>query len=165
MSSKYFWEQAPKNGRPRIIENPEQLCALACEYFKWVEDNPLEEQIYGFYQGDVTKSEVEKKRPMTLSGLKCFLGIGRVTWGDYRERPEFMGVCEWIEDVIYTQKFEGAAAGFFNSGLISRDLGLADRKEVTGRNGGPMEMSNIDWSQVPTDALEAVVNARRDTSD
>lgn len=35
-----------------------------------------------------------------------------------------------VETTIYTQKFEGAAVGAFNSNIIARDLGLADKKEI-----------------------------------
>ena len=40
-----------------------------------------------------------------------------------------MTVIERIEQTVYSQKFEGAAAGLLNANIIARDLGLADRRE------------------------------------
>ena len=45
---------------------------------------------------------------------------------------------EWAEAVIYRQKFEGAAADMLNQAIIARELGLVDRKEMTGLGGGPL---------------------------
>ena len=35
-----------------------------------------------------------------------------------------------IREIIYRQKFEGAAAGFLNSSIIARDLGLQDKQQL-----------------------------------
>lgn len=43
------------------------------------------------------------------------------------------------EEIIRRQKFEGAAADLFNPNIIARDLGLADKSELTGKDGGPIE--------------------------
>ena len=51
------------------------------------------------------------------------------------------GVLNFIDSVIREQKFSGAAAELLNSALIARDLGLADRQEISGPEGGPMELS------------------------
>ena len=36
-----FWKMRETHGRNPIFETPEQLWVAACEYFQWVEDNPL----------------------------------------------------------------------------------------------------------------------------
>ena len=42
-----FWKMRETHGRNPIFETPEQLWVAACEYFQWVEDNPLyEEKIF-----------------------------------------------------------------------------------------------------------------------
>lgn len=41
-----------------------------------------------------------------------------------------MQVTTRIDEIIYKQKFEGAAVGAFNANIIARDLGLADKKDV-----------------------------------
>jgi hypothetical protein len=47
------------------------------------------------------------------------------------EDPQgFSWVITRIKETIYEQKFTGAAAGFLNANIISRDLGLIDKKDV-----------------------------------
>jgi len=125
-----FWKARSKHGRDKIFAKPANLEAAANEYFKWVEENPLEEAFH--YQGEVAKKALPKMRAMTLDGLCIFLGIGRSTWNEYREREDFSLVIEWIEMVIRDQKFTGAAAGQLNANIISRDLGLADKHDHSG---------------------------------
>jgi hypothetical protein len=35
---------------------------------------------------------------------------------------------------MFTQKFSGAAVGIFNANIISRDLGLIDKKQIDARH-------------------------------
>jgi hypothetical protein len=42
-------------------------------------------------------------------------------------------------DIIYTQKFTGAAAGFLNPNIIARDLGLKEHTDTTQRIGKELE--------------------------
>ena len=46
-------------------------------------------------------------------------------------------------EIIRTQKFAGAAADLLNANIIARDLGLADKNEVTGKDGGPVEVKEL----------------------
>lgn len=133
-----FWEARAKHGRDKIFGTPEDLWQAAVEYFQWVEDNPFFEEKVGFNQGEPVHTHIEKKRPMTLGALRIFLGIQRGTWVLYRERKDFMAVCEAVEEVIREHKFAGAASGFFNHAIIARDLGLADKSEITGKDSGPI---------------------------
>ena len=48
-------------------------------------------------------------------------------------------MCSQVEDIIRTQKFEGASAELLNVSIIARDLGLADKSEHSGPNGGAIE--------------------------
>lgn len=43
-----------------------------------------------------------------------------------------LAVITQAEAVIYEQKFTGAAADLLNPNIIARDLGLADKKELSG---------------------------------
>lgn len=125
-----FWMLAAKKpGRKRVFSSPENLVKEVQSYFKSVDDNPLYESKPHIVNGEIQYSETEKKRPYTLSGMCVFFRISQDTWYLYRNREEFIGVIKIIEDIIYTQKFEGASAGFFNANIIARDLGL--REQVT----------------------------------
>ena len=62
-------------------------------------------------------------------------GIGfSPTWG---ANKDFIGITTQIKKVIYSQKFEGAAADMLNANIIARELGLSDKvqNEHTGANG------------------------------
>ena len=41
-----------------------------------------------------------------------------------------MSVIAHIEDVVFKQKFEGAAAGVFQHNIIAMELGLAQKHKV-----------------------------------
>lgn len=125
-----FWKARSSHGRNPIFARPEDLWLSACEYFEWVDANPLHEAKAFSYQGSVLVEPVPKMRAMTISGLCIFLDIGRRTWDDYRGRDEFEEVTGRIEEVIRTQKFEGASADLLNPSIIARELGLTDKSEV-----------------------------------
>jgi hypothetical protein len=58
-----------------------------------------------------------------------------------------------IEDIIYNQKFEGAAAGLLKENIIARELGLKDQSDIT--SGGEKIKSNtpINLTNVPLETL------------
>lgn len=126
-----FWKQRSKHGRDKIFNTPEELWVAACEYFEWVEANPLKKDIV--YQGAVTGSE-SLLRAMTIDGLTLFLGVNAQYLGDFEKRldldtdigKDFSMVINKIRQIIKEQKFTGAAAGLLDRNIIARDLGLAD---------------------------------------
>ena len=78
--------------------------------------------------------------PLRSERCACFSVSTDETWRAWRkDRADLSEVIATAESAIFTQKFEAAATGLLNANLISRDLGLADRKELTGREGGPIE--------------------------
>lgn len=121
----------------------------ACEYFEWCDKHP-------WIKKDVTKKqvlntnqqtfEVEKEtltdtkqgytqRPYTLSGLCIYLGCNSQYFKTFKSRldesqKDFDTVIHTIEEIIYTNKFEGATVGAFNANIIARDLGLSERSNT-----------------------------------
>ncbi|EML4851156.1 DNA-packaging protein, partial [Morganella morganii] len=87
-----FWEARSSHGRSPKFESPDDLWNACCEYFQWVEDNPLWEMKAFSYQGEVTQEPIAKMRAMTISGLCLFLDIADSTWQLYRAREDFMAV-------------------------------------------------------------------------
>lgn len=150
-----FWKARSKHGRDKIFSDESVLWEAACEYFQWVEDNPLWEDKAFAFQGVVTHDSVSKMRAMTLDGLCIFLDICRRTWDEYRSRDDFLPVITRIEAVIRSQKFAGAAADLLNANIIARDLGLSDKvkNEHSGPNGGPIE--KITKEMNPIEAAKA----------
>ena len=138
-----FWLARSSHGRNPIFSNPEQLRNACYEYFQWVEDNPLCEEKIFHSQGMITKDTVTKMRAMTISGLCIFLDIDRTTWENYRNNHDFFRITKEVEEIIYNQKFTGAAADLLNPNIIARELGLADKQqnEHTGVDGKPIAHS------------------------
>lgn len=126
-----FWLQRSSHGRKPVFATPDDMWKAACEYFEWVYNNPLEETKAFAYEGEVTLEDIPKMRAMTIQGLCFFLDISDDTWANYSKNEDFLGICNDIKRVIFTQKFEGASAGLLNSSIIVRELGLADKKEST----------------------------------
>lgn len=133
-----FWKVRSSHGRDPIFASPDALWAASVEYFEWVDANPLFEARPFAYQGEVKVENIARMRAMTISGLCIFLDIARRTWDNYRERDGFGDVVARVEAVVRTQKFEGAAADLLNTSIIARELGLADKAEVSGKDGAPL---------------------------
>ncbi len=125
-----FWKARSSHGRNPIFATPDDLWNAASEYFDWIDKHPLYEAKAFAFQGEVTIKDVAKMRAMTISGLCIFLDIARSTWDEYRANVDFSGIVTRVEEIIRTQKFEGASADLLNSSIIARDLGLADKSEV-----------------------------------
>lgn len=125
-----FWKNRTKHGRDKLFETPDVLWQEVCKYFEFCDENPL---IEIDYKGrDADRVEIPKMRAYTWSGLELFLDIESLRWYKTGETySDFLPVITRIEKIIYTQKFEGSAAGFLNPNIIARDLGLIDRKDVT----------------------------------
>lgn len=139
-----FWEARSSHGRNPKFETPEDLWAACVEYFEWVEANPLYEAKAFAHQGNVTVANLPKMRAMTIAGLCLFLDITRETWTEWRKsRPDFSDVIRAADEVIYSQKFSGAAADLLNANIIARDLGLAEKNEHTGKDGAPIKTEDV----------------------
>ncbi|RVO67078.1 DNA-packaging protein [Sinorhizobium meliloti] len=138
-----FWKARSTHGRNPIFASPDDLWTAACEYFEWVENNPLWEDRIVSYQGETKHEPVAKMRAMTIGGLCIFLDVSRQAFDEYRKREDFVAVTRAIEEIIRVQKFEGASADLLNANIIARDLGLADKSELTGPGGGPIETKEV----------------------
>jgi DNA-packaging protein gp3 len=138
-----FWEARSSHGRNPIFKKPEVLWKACTEYFEWVEANPLYEAEAFAYQGSVKLQELPKMRAMTIASLCVFLDISVKTWAEYRERQDFTPITTRADEIIRTQKFQGAAAGLLNANIIARDLGLAEKSELTGKDGGAIQVESM----------------------
>lgn len=144
--------------KEKLFESPKVLWDAACEYFNhcdenpWIKNEPIK-------SGDMagTCMQVETERPYTLSGLCVFLGCTQDTLSNYGSREgyqEYFGVVKEIKQIVYTQKFEGAAVGAFNSNIIARDLGLTDKKDIDHTTNGTSLNNNNDLSKVSSETLK-----------
>jgi hypothetical protein len=136
-----FWLQRSKHGRDKLFETPELMLQAATEYFQWCIDNPWikHEAIKGGERAGELIS-IPIARPFTIEGLCSYFGCNkayiRQFESELKDKPntqinkDFSTVITHIREIIYQQKFEGAAVGAFNANIIARDLGLTDRKEL-----------------------------------
>jgi hypothetical protein len=152
-----FWKLRAKHGRDKLFSDPEILWEAACEYFQWCDDNPLKEENWVGKDGD--KVEKNLMRPYTLSGLCVYLDCGEQTLRDYRNNKDFSEVYTRIEQIIRTQKFEGAAVGLFNHNIIARDLGLIDKQE--SKQEVKAEITVNDYESLTDDELKQLMELQR----
>ena len=148
-----FWEARSSHGRKPKFKSSDDLWDACQQYFEWVDDNPLETSELVKFQGQATIATLPKMRAMTIDGLCMFIDISDTTWANYRGRgKDFLAVTTRVERVIYQQKFTGAAADLLNPNIIARDLGLADKKEHTGKDGAalPAPVINVTTSSPGT---------------
>src|SRR5690606_3882672 len=109
----------------------------ACnEYFQWCQDNPMMETVAMKIKvtrdkEKIVLQEVPKMRPFTLHGLCNYIDLSIDGFKLYEKREDFVAVTTRAREIIYKQKFEGAAAGFLNANIIARDLGLAEKQSHT----------------------------------
>ena len=159
-----FWretkEQAVK-GRPRFFETPEELADACTKYFEWCENNFIEEEVLVSYKGVTTKETKAHPKALLIGSMCVFIGVDEKTWRGWRTtRPDLLPSIQWAEKVIYDQKFTGASGGLLNANIIARELGLADKSELTGKDGGPIQTTTIDPEKLSTSALKEILAAR-----
>lgn len=123
-----YWKLASRHGRKKIFSTPDILWSEAKKYFDWADSNPI---IQKDYRGSKAVAvDLHKRRPYTWKALELFLGIH--SFEDYKSNErykEFTDVIARIDKIIYCQKFDGASVGEFDPRIISRDLGLIDKRE------------------------------------
>lgn len=150
-----LWKKAIENRKfLGPVPSPEALAQIVSDYFEWLEDNPINEAKLVTYEGVSNLEDIPKMRAPTLYGLCAFIGIHRDTWGSWRrgdDRTELRQVVEWAEQVMAEWKFTGAAAGVLNPVIITRDLGLADKQEVTSPDGS---MTPVVQYQLPSNGRD-----------
>lgn len=124
-----FWKLRSKHGVDALFTDPKKLWEAAVEYFeatdkrKWVKKD--------WVGKDAIEVERETDTPYTITGLCIYLGCEVSWWRSFKGTETFLQkdfgtVYHSIDQIIYNQKFEGAAVGAYNANIIARDLGLRD---------------------------------------
>ncbi len=153
-----FYLQRAWQGRKKAFKTPAELWTAACKYFKHVDDNPwIKNEVIktGTDAGKIL--EVPTARPYTIHGLCLFIGITRQALDNYGKKDEYkayFAVVEQIREVCYTQKFEGATVGTFNSNIIARDLGLVDKQHT--EHSGKIDFSSMSDEDLDKEIQEAL---------
>jgi len=130
-----FWKLRSKHGKDKIFKTPEIMWKAACEYFEYIDKNPL---VIQDNKGTKNVNEVELKRPYTIHGLCIFLDVNIDYFTDFADNlkgktdkisKDYSRIIKHIRTIIYNQKFEGAAIGIFQHNIIARDLGLIEKRQ------------------------------------
>lgn len=137
-----FWKLRSTHGREKAFESPKALYDACMEYFEVTSQRVWNKTEYK--GADIIKVEIPTSAPFTQTGLCIFLDIDMDTWNNYRKNEaykDFFGVIKKVDEIIYTQKFEGAVVGAYNANIIARDLGLADNTRLSGDAENPIAVT------------------------
>jgi hypothetical protein len=126
-----YWKQRSKHGRDKLFESPELLWQAAVEYFELTDSRKWTKA--DWVGKDAIEVERQTDTPYTLSGMCLYFDCSRQWWNAFKaaEHTGFLEVIARIENIMHSQKFEGAAVGAFNANIIARDLGLTDKSDIT----------------------------------
>jgi hypothetical protein len=87
--------------------------------------------------------------PITFEGFECYLAdegiisdLGHYAANTDGKYDEYRTIITRVRNNCFSQNFKGAAVGLFNANLISRKLGLADKKD--NNNTGSIQITGMD---------------------
>ena len=132
---------------------PETVFNLAVKYFSWAEKQAIKAIETASFQGVVTENLVHKPRVFTLNGFCLYCGVTASSIQSWRASPGFAEVMEFIDSVIREQKYQLAASGIVNPGMISKELGIDKPQEITITNTS--SANDIDTMK---EALDSVIS-------
>lgn len=132
------WNIHKKKPNYKAFKDPYDLWIAACDYFNYTQKNPLVK--YEFVKtGPLAGSQVPTAvpRPFSWSGLNVYLvthaitcNLNRYRYNDGNAYDDYQDIIKLIEDVMFSQKFEGAAVGIYKENIIAREIGLAERNKT-----------------------------------
>jgi hypothetical protein len=143
-------------GRPRRFKESDELWKSFCDYCDWVDENPwqkksaanrLSENAKGEKSNSVGQNVAVMQRAYKLYEFCAFAGIPK--WADFKASylpiDGFSEVISAIENVVISQQLDGALLHQFDSNLVARLNGIADKQisEVSGPNGGTLPIPKL----------------------
>lgn len=143
-------------GRPRRFAAPEELWEQFVEYCNWVDENPwqkktaanrMSENGDGKKSNSVGQNVAVFQRPYKLYEFCAFASIPK--WADFKTSylpvEGFSEVIHAIENVVISQQLDGAMLHQFDSNLVARLNGIADKQvtEVSGPNGSALPLPKL----------------------
>jgi hypothetical protein len=166
-----FWMQRTKHGRDKLFSDPEIFWQECVRYFNWCDNNPLKEE--DFRGKDAVSVTLNKMRAYSWSGLGVFLDCDLRRYksafnGNVGEdqvsglvdlSQDFVAILSRVSQIMFTQKFEGAAAGLLKENVIVRDLSLAEKSDVRQLNINQTDF--IEYTEVSDEALKEIKNANK----
>lgn len=147
-------------GPPPLWATPLSMVEDMTTYVRWAYDNPIiEERSELTKDGDVIRWDVSHPRALSIEAFCVFFGKSRMAFHVAEEKPGFDQAAAWCRQLIFSGNFELAVAGQMDSGLIARQLGLSDKKEVTSPDGSMTPTTTIDMSKMSKVAKQELLDA------
>lgn len=126
-----------KVGQPKKIATPEIFYKYFEEYKNHSYNNPVEKM--DFKGKDADKVTYKITRPLSWLSFRVWLyknkSISFTTVDNYQYNKdegynEYVGIIRVIDGEIFTQQYDGAAAGVYQQNIIARRLGLVEKAET-----------------------------------
>lgn len=134
-------EEKKRVGRPLKV-TPEELWEKTVEYLEWCETEKITREVP--MKGGIVL--VSYPRPPLWEGLMLRLKVSR----DYlavleieakkkaesedeekrKEGEEYLSVIARVKNIMFEKKYTGAAIGLWDARLVTRYLGIAEKKEI-----------------------------------
>ncbi|WWD11014.1 terminase small subunit [Escherichia phage Phagiculus] len=134
---------------------PEQLFDMAVRYFTWAESQAIKAIETASHQGIVTENLIHKPRVFTINGFQLFCGVTGNAISHWRSSPGFSEVMEFVDSVIFEQKYQLGVNNIVNSSLIGKDLGIDKPQEVNINNASSAVVND---EEVMKAALESIMD-------
>ena len=152
-----WWKLRSKHGCDAIFTSPEILEEECNKYFENTDArNDWDGQDWVGKDGE--EVVVKKKIPYTLSGLCVFLGVSQQYFKEFKKSKTFLSnkdfllVLSRVEDIIETQRLEGALNRYYPENLVSRINGYADKNDITS-GGEPLKAQIVVQDKETADNL------------
>nr|WP_319389791.1 terminase small subunit [uncultured Cohaesibacter sp.] len=135
-------------GRQLKYPSPESLLAVAEDYIKWADKNPIKVQRATTDRGSILRYVEEKRRPLSMNGLCSHMGLGRRAFDTVylvHKDDSIRETAEFIKNVIATDLIEGGLVDLYNANFAARLTGVGDSVEARlgGLNGAPIPVLTI----------------------
>lgn len=163
-----------KGGRPPVFKNPKQLAKKVDEYFVYIlgESHIQKKKVQNEETKKMETVEVtvwdRQPEPATITGLALYLGFNcRQSLDDYEDDEEYSGIIKRARARV-AYEYEKALRSERPVGPIFalKNMGWSDNRnlKLSGDPDNPVDFrnkSNIDYTQLSNEVLEAIVKARK----
>lgn len=157
------WERRSGIGRPMLFSSPTLLWEEACNYFTDCDNNPIE--IEDWVGKDAIKVTRKKPLPYSLAGFCIWVDASPNWWKEFRKArtadndTDFLAVISRIDDIIFTQQYNGAVGGLYQQNIVSRALGLVEKSDAQVKMDVKAQVKTeaaIDYSKLSDGALREI---------
>jgi hypothetical protein len=122
-------------GRYKLIESPEKMWQLFCDYKAKAKSSPI--LVQDFVGKDGTEVKRERERPLTMEGFECFVwdegvveGVEQYFSNRDGRYSDFVGICTRIRRAIREDQISGGMAGIYNPSITQRLNNLVEKTDT-----------------------------------